>query len=75
MPGQPLPRDTARVAIEADFPGWHVWVSSLGRWWAVRQGPDARWSRADRRPMTLDADDPRGLRVLLAQHPGPRPQS
>jgi hypothetical protein len=53
-------------AIERDFPGWHVWISSLNRWWAVRQGPDARHDRNDTRPMTIDADDPRGLREQLA---------
>jgi hypothetical protein len=62
--------------IEADFPGWHVWLSSIDRWWAVRQGPDARWgSGGDRRPMTLDADDAAGLRALLAQMPAPPAES
>jgi hypothetical protein len=49
--------------IERDFPGWHVWLSSLGRWWAVRKGAGASYGRGDLRPMTLDAD---GLRDLLA---------
>ena len=53
--------------IERAFPGWHVWLSSLGRWWAVRQGPDAGYGRADHRPMTLDADDAEGLRGQLAE--------
>lgn len=22
--------------IEGDFPGWRVWVSDTGRWWAFR---------------------------------------
>jgi hypothetical protein len=57
--------------IEADFDGWHVWVSSVGRYWAVRQGPDARCSRDDPRPMTVDADDADGLAALLAQYPSP----
>jgi hypothetical protein len=34
-------REAAARQIERDFSGWHVWISSLGRWWAVRQGPDA----------------------------------
>ena len=75
---QPLPGlESAAAArqIERDYPGWHVWISSLGRWWAVREGPDARWSRADPRPMTLDADDETGLREQLALHPAPRPQA
>lgn len=52
--------------IEHEFDGWHVWVSSVGRLWAVRQGPDARCSRDDPRPMTVDADNPDELRVVLA---------
>lgn len=71
---QPLPdleHVTEARQIERDFAGaWHVWISSAGRWWAVRQGPDARWSRADSRPMTLNADDAE-LRSLLARYPAP----
>ena len=28
-----------RVArLEAEFPGWHIWRSNAGRWWATRTG-------------------------------------
>lgn len=57
--------------VEHEFPGWHVWVSSVGRWWAVRKGPDARCSRNDPRPMTVDADDADGLTGQLARYPSP----
>ena len=57
--------------VEHEFPGWHIWISSLDRWWAVRQGPDAHHGRDDRRPMTLDADDAAGLRALLAHQSAP----
>jgi hypothetical protein len=60
--------------VEREFPGWHVWISSLGRWWAVRQGPDAHHGRDDQRPMTLDADDAAGLRMLLARQAAPERQ-
>ena len=23
---------------EAEFPGWHIWRSNAGRWWATRTG-------------------------------------
>ena len=36
-------------------------VSNLGRYWAVRQGPDARCSHHDPRPMKVAADDAAGL--------------
>jgi hypothetical protein len=54
--------------VEQEFPGWHVWVSSLGRYWAVRQGPDASFSRDDPRPMTIDADDADELAAVLARY-------
>jgi hypothetical protein len=70
LPGGPVRLaafEREAAAIEADFPGWHVWRSSAGRWWAVRQGRRARHDdRADPRPLTVDADDADGLRHLLA---------
>jgi hypothetical protein len=57
-----------RVAqLEADFPGWHIWRSNAGRWWATRTGSVLR--REDLgtgRVMTLDSDDDPGLRDQLA---------
>ena len=62
-----LERLAAMDAIERDFPDWHVWHSSIGRWWAVRQGRRARHDDpADRRPLTVDADDAGSLRAALA---------
>lgn len=59
--------ETAEAArIEREYPGWHVWLSSLGRWYAVRRGPKAAYGRGDLRPMTIDADDAGGLRDGLA---------
>jgi hypothetical protein len=46
-------------------------VSSLGRYWAVRQGPDACFSRGDPRPMTVDADDAAALTAVLTQYAAP----
>ncbi len=28
----------AAAELKAQFPGWHVWPSSAGRWWATRTG-------------------------------------
>ncbi|HEX7160937.1 MAG TPA: hypothetical protein VF223_06835 [Trebonia sp.] len=57
-----------RIAqLEAEFPGWHIWRSNAGRWWATRTGSVVR--RDDlgtNRVMTLDADDEHGLRDQLA---------
>ena len=57
--------DQAR-AIEEEFTGWRLWLSSLDRWWATRQGPTAAWDRSVGVPITLNADDLEGLRVQLA---------
>jgi len=61
---------TAAVAA-VEVPGWRVWRSSQGRWWATRTGPDARCSRDDPRPMTVDADSAAGLAAQLAQYTSP----
>ena len=58
--------DDQVAELEADFPGWHVWRSNAGRWWATRTGAVLR--REDLgtgRVMTVDADDVGALRVQL----------
>jgi hypothetical protein len=51
--------------IGREFPDWHPWRSSAGRWWATRRGSaeptcsDPDWL------MTVDADDAAGLREAL----------
>jgi hypothetical protein len=63
-----LERLAVMDAIERDFPDWHIWHSSIGRWWAVRQGRRARHDDpADLRPLTVDADDADSLRAALAR--------
>jgi hypothetical protein len=56
-----------RIAqLEAEFPGWHIWRSSAGRWWATRTGTVLR--REDlgtARVMTVDADDASALHDQL----------
>jgi hypothetical protein len=57
-----------RIAqLEAEFPGWHIWHSNAGRWWATRTGSVSRREELGMgRVMTLDADDEGGLRGQLA---------
>jgi hypothetical protein len=56
--------ELSRIARE--FPGWRPWVSDSGRCWATRGGrqpvtPPEWWA------MTVDADDPDGLRQAIAE--------
>jgi hypothetical protein len=45
-------------ALAGDWPGWHIWRSQAGRWWAIRAGP-----------VTVDADTPEQLAEALASQP------
>lgn len=56
--------ELSRIAEE--FPGWRPWVSNVGRCWATRRGlqptsPPEWWA------MTVDSDDPDGLRKAIAE--------
>ena len=54
--------------IEAEYPGWHIWRSNAGRWWATRTGLVLRRDDLGTgRVMTLDADDEPGLCAQLAR--------
>jgi hypothetical protein len=60
--------DPAAAELEAQFPGWHVWPSSAGRWWATRTGTVLdRDALGAGRVMTIDADDPETLRDQLVR--------
>ncbi|MEO5877759.1 MAG: hypothetical protein ABIS86_12930 [Streptosporangiaceae bacterium] len=54
-----------KAIIEAEYPGWLVWRSDAGRWYATRSGDltDAQLQAGF--AMTLAADDEPGLRELL----------
>lgn len=51
--------ENVRAAIEEEFPGWAVWQSDGGHWYATRVG--ARGGRA----LTLASDTADGLRIRL----------
>ncbi|WP_019633118.1 hypothetical protein [Actinomadura atramentaria] len=55
-----------KAAIERDFPGWLVWRSDAGRWYATRGGDltDAQLHAGG--AATVAADDADGLRARLA---------
>jgi hypothetical protein len=59
--------DELSARLAAEFPGWHIWRSNAGRWWATRTGPVLhREDLGTGRVMTLDADDETALREQLA---------
>lgn len=56
----------AAAELETQFPGWHVWPSNAGRWWATRTGAvTGRDQFGAGRVMTVDADDMETLRAQL----------
>jgi hypothetical protein len=54
-----------KAAIEEEFPGWLVWRSDAGRWYATRGGDLTDAQLQAGHVMTVAADDAGGLRVLL----------
>jgi hypothetical protein len=56
-----------KAAIEGDFPGWQVWRSDAGRWYATRSGDLSDAQLQAGFAMTVAADDSAGLRRLLLE--------
>lgn len=52
--------------LAAEFPGWHIWRSSKGWWYATRRGNiPARRDRPPEWTMTADGADAAQLRKQL----------
>ncbi|HUR08060.1 MAG TPA: hypothetical protein VM347_36330 [Nonomuraea sp.] len=51
--------------IAREFARWTIWRSDAGRWWATRHHPLSAAQRDAGCAMTIDADDPDGLREQL----------
>jgi hypothetical protein len=56
-----------KAAIEEEFPGWLVWRSDAGRWYATRSGDLTDAQLHAGHAMTVASDDSPGLRGLLAE--------
>jgi hypothetical protein len=56
-----------KAAIEREFPGWLVWRSDAGRWYATRTGDLTDAQLQAGYAMTVAADDSAGLRELLRE--------
>src|SRR5580704_3734708 len=68
MPAQDRTADQL-AAIRAAFPGWSVWRSDEGCWWATRRCPlrPSRWPEGY--ALTLTADDAATLRTAITWQP------
>ncbi|MEV5568985.1 hypothetical protein AB0L06_02970 [Spirillospora sp. NPDC052269] len=56
-----------KTTIEREYPGWLVWRSDAGRWYATRSGDLTDAQLQAGYAMTVAADDSGGLRELLAE--------
>lgn len=66
------------AAIRADFPGWHAWRSSAGRYWATRtqrrrKPADLPIDESVTWAMTVDGDTPGQLRQAIAKQEAAAP--
>ncbi|MCU1469023.1 MAG: hypothetical protein JWQ39_172 [Glaciihabitans sp.] len=56
-----------KAAIEEEFPGWLVWRSDAGRWYATRSGDLTDAQLQAGHAMTVASDDSGGLCELLLE--------
>ena len=59
--------DRHLAEIAREFPEWTIWRSDAGRWWATRHHLLTSAQREAGCAMTIDADDPDGLRGQLRE--------
>ncbi|GIH23696.1 hypothetical protein Aph01nite_20060 [Acrocarpospora phusangensis] len=57
--------DRHLAEIAREYPEWTIWRSDAGRWWATRHHPLTSVQREAGCAMTIDADEPEGLREQL----------
>ena len=55
------------TANHATVPGWRIWRSDAGRWWATRNNPFPRSAEAIGAARTVDADTVDQLREVIAE--------
>lgn len=61
----PMDDDTRTAEIEAEFEGWHVWLSDTGRWWAARKTSLTAAESSAGCVQYLQADSPEELREQI----------
>lgn len=66
-----MPSDALEGAeIRTAFPGWNVWRSDAGCWWATRLRPLPPSQWPSRYALTVTADDAHALGEQIARQPG-----
>lgn len=60
-----------KATLETDFPGWVVWRSDAGRWYATRTETLTDQQLEAGCAMTVAAEEPDGLRILLVEQERP----
>jgi hypothetical protein len=58
------------AGIRAAFPGWNVWRSDEGCWWATRRHPLRPSLWPEGYALTVAADDAGALRSAMSAQPG-----
>jgi hypothetical protein len=61
------------AALSQEFPGWTLWLSGTGRWWASRQDALSAADQAAGRVLFLHADSPEALAGQLCAQEALRP--
>ncbi|GAA0329828.1 hypothetical protein NE235_24235 [Actinoallomurus spadix] len=60
-----------KATLESKFPGWIVWRSDAGHWYATRAGSLTDQQIRAGQAMTVAAEAPETLRLLLAEQERP----
>ncbi|MET8161500.1 hypothetical protein ABZT47_34515 [Sphaerisporangium sp. NPDC005289] len=56
-----------RAGLRTEAPGWRVWRSDAGRWWATREQPYDEVAEKAGAWRTVDADDELSLARAIAE--------
>jgi len=60
---------TVIIGLRAAFPGWNIWRSDEGRWWASRRAPLPPSQQPNGYDLTLTATGPRLLTQQITRQP------
>ncbi|MEV7014046.1 hypothetical protein [Streptosporangium sp. NPDC051022] len=64
-----------KARLSAEHPGWSIWRSSTGRWYATRRAELTKAERDADHSRTLEAGTPEELTQLIANQESVAPQA